>query len=107
MLKKDIELKLIAIGVLLSVYWVSLPNIFGPITINKTFFNFTLFREISIVAGVGWFITLLIGLCCLSYPNSKKLNNGFKEAFKVANWVVLSILILTTSLYLIEIIFAL
>lgn len=101
--KYGLELKLVAVGILLAVYWQSLPQILTPTIINGKEITFALLKLILFGAGLGWFVTLLIGVFSLAFPKIKSLEKLFELFFKVANIEITAILVSAAIYYLIYI----
>ena len=100
MVETNFELQLIVIGLMLAVYWQSIPQLVVPSLIGNAFVSFNLLKSISIISGFGWFATLLIGAFSLVYPDRKKLRNYFKLSFKLSNFIILGMLVFIIASYL-------
>jgi len=96
--RSGFELKLIVIGILITVYWQLLPDLTQPISVTGYDLSFTLLNYFYVLSGLAWFATLLFGTFSLAY-DQKEIKKTFDRLFKFANWYTMWLLSMNFFMY--------
>ena len=98
--KWSFELKLVVIGILLTVYWQLLPQLVQSPNIGGYDFKLILLDFGYSIAGVAWFTTLLIGTFTLAWPTNN-YRRIFDLMFKFSNVYTIAVLAFVATVYII------
>lgn len=95
----NLELQLVIIGILLPIFWETLPALLQPISLFS--FKMDVARYFSYALGASWFLNLLVGAYCVvekgSFVNWCREKYGL--FFKINIITTGAILILATVAY--------